>query len=69
MRPKAPLSKSAQAWPAAQAVRPCVAKGKPRAMSQATLVEGIAKSIKEEIPEVREVIDVTDHASGDNPFY
>lgn len=39
------------------------------AMSQATLVEGIAKSIKEEIPEVREVVDVTDHASGDNPFY
>lgn len=38
-------------------------------MSAATLVEGITKSIKEEIPEVRDVIDVTDHASGDNPFY
>ncbi len=39
------------------------------AMSQATLVEGIARSIKDAIPEVGEVIDVTDHASGENPFY
>lgn len=39
------------------------------AMSQATLVEGISKSIREAIPEVTDVIDVTDHASGDNPFY
>jgi len=37
--------------------------------SAATLTEGIQRSIKEQIPEVREVIDATDHASGENPFY
>ena len=38
-------------------------------MSQATLTEGIQKAILEAIPEVTEVIDATDHAAGDNPFY
>ena len=37
--------------------------------SAATLTEGIQRSIKEQIPEVVEVIDATDHASGENPFY
>ncbi|MEX0768949.1 MAG: NifU family protein [Microthrixaceae bacterium] len=37
--------------------------------SAATLTEGIQHSIKENIPEVLEVIDATDHASGENPFY
>jgi len=37
--------------------------------SAATLKEGIQRSIKEQIPEVVEVIDATDHASGENPFY
>jgi Fe/S biogenesis protein NfuA len=37
--------------------------------SAATLTEGIQRSIKEQIPEVLEVIDATDHASGENPFY
>ena len=38
-------------------------------MSAATLREGIQVAIKEAIPEVTEVIDVTDHEAGDNPFY
>ena len=39
------------------------------AMSQATLTEGIQSAILEAIPEISEVIDSTDHASGSNPFY
>lgn len=39
------------------------------AMSQATLTEGIQSAILEAIPEITEVIDSTDHASGSNPFY
>jgi len=37
--------------------------------SAATLTEGIQRSIKEQIPEVAEVIDATDHSAGENPFY
>jgi Fe/S biogenesis protein NfuA len=39
------------------------------AMSAATLREGIQVAIKEAIPEVTEIVDATDHAAGDNPFY
>jgi Fe/S biogenesis protein NfuA len=39
------------------------------AVSAMTLRDGIARSIKEAIPEVTEVIDTTDHASGENPYY
>ena len=39
------------------------------AVSAMTLRDGIARSIKEAIPEVSEVIDTTDHASGENPYY
>jgi Fe/S biogenesis protein NfuA len=39
------------------------------AMSAATLREGIQVAIREAIPEVTEIIDVTDHDAGDNPFY
>src|SRR3954471_945588 len=39
------------------------------AMSRMTLTQGIRASIKEAMPEVNEVVDVTDHAQGDNPFY
>ncbi|WP_334142398.1 NifU family protein [Rhabdothermincola sp.] len=39
------------------------------ALSAATLREGIQVAIREAIPEVTEVIDVTDHESGENPFY
>ena len=38
-------------------------------MSAATMVQGIQTAIKEAIPEVTEVIDATDHAAGENPFY
>jgi Fe/S biogenesis protein NfuA len=34
-----------------------------------TLKSGIERLIKEEIPEVTEVLDTTDHASGQNPYY
>lgn len=39
------------------------------AVSAMTLREGIARSIREAIPEVAEVIDTTDHALGENPYY
>ena len=38
-------------------------------MSAQTLQTGIREQILEVIPEVTEVVDVTDHAAGDNPFY
>lgn len=38
-------------------------------MSAATLREGIQVAIREAIPEVTDVVDVTDHEAGDNPFY
>ena len=34
-----------------------------------TLKAGIERLIKEEIPEVAEVLDTTDHAAGRNPYY
>jgi Fe/S biogenesis protein NfuA len=37
--------------------------------SAATLKDGIRSAIMEHIPDVREVIDATDHAAGENPFY
>ncbi len=39
------------------------------AVSSMTLRDGIARSIKEAIPEITEVIDTTDHDSGENPYY
>ena len=39
------------------------------AVSAMTLREGIARSIKEAIPEVTEVVDMTDHEHGENPYY
>jgi Fe/S biogenesis protein NfuA len=39
------------------------------AMSRMTLTQGIRAAIKEAMPEVNEVIDVTVHAQGDNPFF
>ena len=39
------------------------------AVSAMTLREGIARSIKEAIPEVAEVVDTTDHEMGENPYY
>ena len=39
------------------------------AMSQATLSDGIKRAILDAIPEVTDVIDATDHASGENPYF
>lgn len=39
------------------------------AMSRMTLTQGIETTLREAIPELTAVIDVTDHASGINPFY
>jgi Fe/S biogenesis protein NfuA len=39
------------------------------AMSRMTLSQGIEQMLREEIPELTDVIDVTDHALGENPFY
>jgi len=38
-------------------------------LAQLTLTEGIKATIEKRIPEITEVVDVTDHASGENPFY
>lgn len=37
--------------------------------SSATLKNGIDRLIKEEFPEVIEVVDITDHEAGENPYY
>jgi Fe/S biogenesis protein NfuA len=38
-------------------------------MAPVTLGQGIEVAIVEAVPEVRQVIDVTDHASGTNPYF
>ncbi len=37
--------------------------------SSATLREGVVTTIKSAFPEIRDVVDVTDHASGENPYF
>ena len=39
------------------------------AMSRATLTNGIKAAILEAVPEIKDVIDATDHSEGENPFY
>ena len=39
------------------------------AVSAVTLREGITKAIVSTVPEITEVVDVTDHEAGENPFY
>jgi Fe/S biogenesis protein NfuA len=39
------------------------------AMSQMTLRQGIETTLLEEVSELTKVLDVTDHGSGENPFY
>jgi len=34
-----------------------------------TLKQGVERMIREEVPEVLEILDVTDHAGGRNPYY
>jgi len=38
-------------------------------MIDVTLKEGIEKTLKSEIPEILEVVDVTDHEAGENPYF
>jgi Fe/S biogenesis protein NfuA len=38
-------------------------------MAKATLAEGIDGILKEAVPEISEIVDVTNHAEGSNPFY
>ena len=38
-------------------------------MAQVTLTQGIETSLREAIPEIGNIIDATDHASGDNPYF
>jgi Fe/S biogenesis protein NfuA len=38
-------------------------------MAAVTLSQGIEVAILESVPEITEVVDVTDHASGANPYY
>lgn len=37
--------------------------------SSATLKDGIERIIKQKYPHVKEVVDLTDHSSGENPYY
>ena len=39
------------------------------AASAATLRQGIERMVREEVPEIVNIIDVTDHTAGDNPYY
>jgi Fe/S biogenesis protein NfuA len=39
------------------------------AMASVTLKQGIEQIIRQTIPQVRAVVDATDHARGTNPFY
>jgi Fe/S biogenesis protein NfuA len=39
------------------------------AASAATLRMGIEREVREAVPESREIVDVTDHGSGENPYY
>jgi Fe/S biogenesis protein NfuA len=39
------------------------------AMSRMTLTQGIEAALREEVPELTRVVDVTDHAGGANPYY
>lgn len=39
------------------------------ASSSVTLRNGIERLLREEFPEIREIVDVTDHDAGENPYY
>ncbi len=38
-------------------------------MATVTLTQGIEVSLREAVPEIERVVDVTDHAAGSNPYY
>ena len=39
------------------------------AMSRMTLTQGIEVALRDEVPTVTRVVDVTDHTEGENPYY
>jgi Fe/S biogenesis protein NfuA len=39
------------------------------AQSQATLKEGVVTAVKKYFPQIQDVVDVTNHAQGNNPYY
>jgi Fe/S biogenesis protein NfuA len=39
------------------------------AMSRMTLTQGIEVALREEVPQIVRVVDVTDHTGGENPYY
>ena len=39
------------------------------ASSQLTLKMGVERMMKEHVPEIKQILDMTDHASGENPYY
>ncbi len=39
------------------------------ASSNATLKNGIERLLREEFPDIRNIVDVTDHQAGENPYY
>ena len=38
-------------------------------MATVTLREGVETSLRQNFPEIGEILDITDHASGENPYY
>ena len=38
-------------------------------MADVTLKQGVAAQLKQQIPEITDVVDATDHAAGENPYY
>jgi Fe-S cluster biogenesis protein NfuA len=38
-------------------------------MADVTLRHGIEALLRDEVPEITEVVDATDHMAGDNPYY
>jgi Fe-S cluster biogenesis protein NfuA len=38
-------------------------------MANMTLKQGVETQIRQVVPEIQEVLDVTDHAGGTNPYY
>jgi Fe/S biogenesis protein NfuA len=38
-------------------------------MADVTLKQGIVVMIKKSVPTIKDVLDVTDHAGGSNPYY
>ncbi len=38
-------------------------------MSRMTMLQGVQAGIKEAVPAIEKVVDATDHATGENPFY